>query len=302
MAGRWLLKTEPEEWSWEHQQANRGISQWDGVRNAQAQKHLRAMELGDLCFFYHSGSRAKEIVGIARVCKTFYPDPSDASRKHGMVDIEAVSKLSEPLSLSRLKQEDGLLNFIMFRQPRLSVIPISTAEWNLICEVAGELEPPLRLDVNCESRRVVNEQALELGNGEASSRMCRTDQKPSSPHHNADVSSKFSDHTAQCDDKTKDVSSSQSLRQPKKRKTSGSVSPSEALQTSSIKPVDFGSCAPSDSIMTKAIKFVPDLKRVYSRRSRKQGEVEPLLINAEVNDSRDIACADARRVYKRRNR
>ncbi|KAI5070567.1 hypothetical protein GOP47_0014910 [Adiantum capillus-veneris] len=181
-----------------------------------------------------------------------------------MVDIEAVLKLSEPLSLSHLKQEDGLLNFIMFRQPRLSVIPISTAEWNLIYEVAGEREPPLRLDVNGESRRVVNEQALELGNDESSSRMCRTYQKTSSPHHNADVSNKFSDHTAQCDDKTKDVSSSRSLRKPKKHKiltdatkvkVSGSVSPSEALQTSSIKPLDFGSCAPFDSIMTKAIKF-----------------------------------------------
>lgn len=146
MAGWWLLKTEPEEWSWEDQHANGGISNWDGVRNALAQKHLRAMANGDLCFFYHSGAKAKEIVGTARVCKTFYPDSSDPTSKHGMVDIEAVSKFALPLPLARLKQEDGLSSFIMFRQPRLSVVPVSSSEWELICKLAGDFEPSLPFD------------------------------------------------------------------------------------------------------------------------------------------------------------
>ncbi|MCO5564287.1 hypothetical protein L7F22_017947 [Adiantum nelumboides] len=339
MAGHWLLKTEPEEWSWEHQQANDGVSHWDGIRNAQAQKHLRSMELGDLCFFYHSGAKAKEIVGIARVCKTFYPDPSDASSKHGMVDIKAVSKLCEPLTLSRLKQEDGLLNFIMFCQPRLSVVPISNAEWNLICELAGHLEPPLLLDGNRKFRVIVNDQTLELGDGEGrvtdTLRMCTTEPKHSSADHNADVRARVSDQISQGCDKTRDspllelgrISSQPSpmvRRQPKKRKTQmaattvkvdGPVTPSEALQPPCVvagsilvecnylckteldelsvaveaAEEDY-TCGPFDS--TIKVKSAPDLKRVYSRRSRKQGEVEALSVNAEVNDSKGTACAD----------
>ncbi|KAH7352628.1 hypothetical protein KP509_19G054800 [Ceratopteris richardii] len=140
MVGRWLLKTKPEKWSWDHQEANGGISQSDGVRNVQAQKHLRAMEQGDLCFFYHSGSKGKEIVGIVHVSKPFYPDPSDASDKNGMVNVEAVFKFSQPVSLIRLKQEDGLNNCIMFRQPRLSVLPVTSSEWVLICKLRGDTE------------------------------------------------------------------------------------------------------------------------------------------------------------------
>ncbi|MCO5574845.1 hypothetical protein L7F22_028638 [Adiantum nelumboides] len=336
MAGQWLLKTEPEEWSWEHQQANDGVSHWDGVRNAQAQKHLRSMELGDLCFFYHSGAKAKEIVGIARVCKTFYPDPSDASSKHGMVDIKAVSKLCEPLTLSRLKQEDGLLNFIMFRQPRLSVVPVSNSEWNLICELAGQLEPPLLLDGNGKFRVIVNDQALERGDGEARAtdtlRMCTTEPKHFSAHHNADVRARLSDQDPVLLDMSRISSRSSPMvrRQPRKRKTQraattmkvdGPVTASEALQPSSIvagsnlvecnylckteldelsvaveaAEEDY-TCGPFDSSIK--VKSAPDLKRVYSRRSRKQGEVEPFSVNAEVG----TACADRGRVYKSSSR
>lgn len=141
--GKWLLKSEPEEWSWEHQRSNGGISEWDGVRNALAQKNLRAMLPGDLCFFYHSG-KAKEIVGIARVCKPFYPDSSDESGKCCMVDIEAVSEFRHPVSLARLKQEVCLKDFVLFRQTRLSVVPVSEEFWARICEMGDEEPSPIR--------------------------------------------------------------------------------------------------------------------------------------------------------------
>lgn len=137
MVGYWLLKSEAEEWSWQHQHDNGGLSHWDGVRNAQAQNFLRAMLPSDLCFFYHSG-KSKHIVGIAQVCKPFYPDPSDASGKCGMVDIQAVSQFPTPVSLARLKQEACLKDFVLFRQPRLSVVPVSDVQWARICELGNE--------------------------------------------------------------------------------------------------------------------------------------------------------------------
>eukprot|EP01018_Ginkgo_biloba_P040017 Gb_27256 [translate_table: standard] len=134
MGQYWLLKTEAEEWSWEHQAQNNGISQWDGVRNAQAQNNMKAMEVGDLCFFYHSG-KAKEIVGIVRVVKEFYGDPSDSSGKYGMVDVEAVRLLDKPVTLAQLKKEQDLKDFVMFKQPRLSVVPVTQSVWARICEL-----------------------------------------------------------------------------------------------------------------------------------------------------------------------
>ncbi|CAK9867424.1 unnamed protein product [Sphagnum jensenii] len=144
----WLLKTEPVEWGWEHQAANGGLSHWDGVRNAQAQKHLRSMRQGDLCFFYHSGKHPA-VVGLVKVVRSFYPDPSDAAGKCGMVDVRELLALPSPVTLAVLKMEPCMANWILLRQPRLSVVPVSDPVWNRICEL-GELSLPLPDEFNSE--------------------------------------------------------------------------------------------------------------------------------------------------------
>lgn len=133
----WLLKTEPEEWSWEHQAANNGVSQWDGVRNAQARNNMKAMNVGDLCFFYHSGKKDKQIVGIVKVIKEFYADPSDPSGKYGVVDVEAVSPFEKPVTLAQIKQDEELKDLVMLKQPRLSVVPVTDKIWTRLCQLGG---------------------------------------------------------------------------------------------------------------------------------------------------------------------
>ena len=104
----WLLKTEPEEWSWKDQiKCNKGGSVWDGVRNFQARNNLKAMNINDLCFFYHSVLE-KKIVGIVRVVKEFYPDPSDKKNKFVMVDVKAHKKVPKPISLEQIKKDKRL--------------------------------------------------------------------------------------------------------------------------------------------------------------------------------------------------
>uniref|UniRef100_A0A0D6QR12 EVE domain-containing protein n=1 Tax=Araucaria cunninghamii TaxID=56994 RepID=A0A0D6QR12_ARACU len=136
MVQYWLLKTEPEEWSWQHQAENNGISQWDGVRNAQAQNNMKAMKVGDLCFFYHSG-KSKQIVGIVKIVKEFYADPSDPSGKYGMVDVEAVSQMEKPVTLAQIKQQEECKDFVLIKQPRLSVVPVPSNVWTCLCQLGG---------------------------------------------------------------------------------------------------------------------------------------------------------------------
>ena len=140
-AGYWLLKTEPGEWGWEHQADNKGISNWDGVRNAQAQKNLRSMQQGDYAFFYHSGGKAPAVVGVVEVVKTAYPDVSDESGKSCMVDVRALASLPNPVPLSALKAEESMRDWSLLRQSRLSVMPVSPAVWIRVCEL-GDLNPP----------------------------------------------------------------------------------------------------------------------------------------------------------------
>ncbi|KAL4181736.1 hypothetical protein AMTRI_Chr12g272550 [Amborella trichopoda] len=135
----WLLKTEPSEWSWDHQSANGGLSIWDGVKNAQAQKNLRAMKIHDLCFFYHSGSKAREIVGVVEVLKEFYD--SEKEGEPGMVEVKEVAPLKRPISLAEMKGEECLGEFALFRQPRLSVVPVPEGIWKRICETVEFEEP-----------------------------------------------------------------------------------------------------------------------------------------------------------------
>ncbi|KAL5712418.1 hypothetical protein ACHQM5_014595 [Ranunculus cassubicifolius] len=128
----WLLKTEPGEWSWEDQAANGGISQWDGVKNKQAQNYMKSMKLGDLCFFYHSGSKSRCIVGVVSVSKEWYTDKED-----GAIDVRAMGEMRQMVDLKEMKGEDELQGFTLFKQPRLSVVPVSKKIWDRICELGG---------------------------------------------------------------------------------------------------------------------------------------------------------------------
>ena len=131
----WLLKSEPGSWSWEDQVRD-GVTEWDGVRNHQADNNMKAMKRGDRCFFYHS-VKAKEIVGVVEVVREHYPDPSDASGRFGMVDVKVVAPVRKPVSLQEIKAEPALRDMRLVRQSRLSVSPVTPAEWQRICAMAG---------------------------------------------------------------------------------------------------------------------------------------------------------------------
>jgi predicted RNA-binding protein with PUA-like domain len=129
----WLVKSEPGTWSWDDQ-VKAKVTGWDGVRNYQAANNMKAMALGDLAFFYHSGDE-KQIVGIVEVVKLYRPDPSDASGRFGMVEVKAVKPFVEPVTLARVKAEPRLENLTLVRNSRLSVQPVGEEEWALICKM-----------------------------------------------------------------------------------------------------------------------------------------------------------------------
>lgn len=139
--GYWLMKTEPGEWGWEHQEQNGGVSQWDGVRNALAQIHLRSMRQGDHAFFYHSG-KGPAVVGVVEVVKAAYPDVSDDTGKSSMVDVRALAAFPKPVPLSVIKSDEAMHDWILLRQSRLSVMPVTPDVWRRVCTL-GELSPPL---------------------------------------------------------------------------------------------------------------------------------------------------------------
>ncbi|XP_058778526.1 uncharacterized protein LOC131652629 [Vicia villosa] len=128
---RFLLKTEPSEWSWEDQAANGGISKWDGVKNKQAQKYLKSMSINDLCFFYHSGTKARRIVGVVTVVKEWYTDEEEDG---GAVDVKAVGEMRRAVDLKEMKD---LKDFVLLKQPRLSVVPVPDLIWDKICDLGG---------------------------------------------------------------------------------------------------------------------------------------------------------------------
>ena len=133
----WLIKSEPDVWSWDQQVAKgAGGEPWNGVRNHQAANNMKAMKLGDQCFFYHS-NQGREIVGIAEVVKLYYPDPSDESGRFGMVDVRAVKPLPRPVTLAEIKATPALAGMALLRQSRLSVSPVTDAEWQTICRMGG---------------------------------------------------------------------------------------------------------------------------------------------------------------------
>ena len=131
----WLVKSEPDAFSWD-QQVRNGVEPWTGVRNAQAARNLREMREGDLSFFYHS-NEGKEVVGIVRVVREAYPDPSDETGRWVCVDMKAVKPVPKPVTLAAMKVEPRLEGLALIRQSRLSVVPVSAEHWAVISAMAG---------------------------------------------------------------------------------------------------------------------------------------------------------------------
>ena len=129
----WIIKTEPNKWSW-HDQKRSKITMWDGVRNYQARNNLIAMKKKDYCFFYHSVNE-KKIVGIVSIIKEYYPDPTDKTKKFVAVDIKVDRSLVSPITLSQIKNEKKLSHIALVKQGRLSVMPIDKKSWGLLCQM-----------------------------------------------------------------------------------------------------------------------------------------------------------------------
>ena len=131
----WLIKSEPFKYSWDDLVKD-GRTHWNGVRNHQAALYLKAMQIGEELLFYHS-NEGLAVVGIAVVVATAYPDPSDEKGKFVMVDVAPVRPLATPVTLAAMKAEPRLAGMKMFQQFRLSVAPISDAEWDVIVAMGG---------------------------------------------------------------------------------------------------------------------------------------------------------------------
>ena len=131
----WLIKSEPSAYSWDQLVKDKKTS-WTGVRNFQAQINLKAMKVGDRAFFYHSGE-GKEIVGIAEVVKTAYPDATDKEGKSVTVDFKAVEPVKKKVTLAEIKADPKFKEMKLVRQSRLSVSPVSDEHWKLLTKMAG---------------------------------------------------------------------------------------------------------------------------------------------------------------------
>lgn len=132
----WLVKSEPNSYSFADLQRD-GHSVWDGVRNNAAALHLKAMRIGDELFVYHS-QEGLAVVGIARVVREAFPDPSDAAGRFVAVEIEPVRALARPVTLAEMKAEPALAGMAMLRQSRLSVSPVTDGEWSTILQLADQ--------------------------------------------------------------------------------------------------------------------------------------------------------------------
>ena len=133
----WLIKTEPSTWSW-NDQIKTKITSWDGVRNYQARNYLIAMKKNDLCFFYHS-VKDKKIIGIVRVIKESYPDPTDKKNQFVMVDVRTYKKLKKSVSLEQIKKDKRLKHLALIKQARLSVMPIDYRSLSIIMKLSNTI-------------------------------------------------------------------------------------------------------------------------------------------------------------------
>ena len=131
----WLLKSEPDDWSWTEQVAKgRAGAEWTGIRNFSARNHLRAMKKGERAFFYHTG-KERAVVGIVRVIAEAHPDSTDPAWI--AVDVAALKPLPTPVGLDRIKANPRLAGMVLVRLPRLSVQPVTEAEWQIVCQMGG---------------------------------------------------------------------------------------------------------------------------------------------------------------------
>ena len=135
MTQYWLVKSEPDAFSWDQQVANK-VEPWTGVRNNTARLNLKAMKKGDLAFFYHSNV-GKEIVGVVKVVREAYPDPTAEAGDWVCVDMQAVGPMPIPVTLAQIKADPKLADLAVVRQSRLSVSPVSKVHWDHICRLGG---------------------------------------------------------------------------------------------------------------------------------------------------------------------
>ena len=131
----WLLKTEPEQWSWEQQvsSGNEG-AEWNGVRNFQAAKNLKKMKIGDKCFFYHTG-KEKKIVGIVEIVKEHFLDKTDKTHKFVSVIVKTLIPFKKTVKLQKIKKNKVFNDFSLVKQSRLSVMEVDLKYWKKICKM-----------------------------------------------------------------------------------------------------------------------------------------------------------------------
>ena len=131
----WLVKSEPSVWSFNDQKksGSKGTV-WDGVRNYQAANYLKQMKSGDLCFFYHS-NEDKKIIGIVKIIKSAFIDPTDKEKKFVAVKVAYYKDLIEPISLANIKENKEICHLPLIKQSRLSVMPIDSKSWKIICKM-----------------------------------------------------------------------------------------------------------------------------------------------------------------------
>ncbi len=139
--GHWLVKSEPDKYAWDDLVRD-GSTYWDGVRNAQARNHLASMKQGDLVLYYHS-NEGKAVVGVARVTREHYPDPTSDDPRWVVVDLAPVKALTTPVDLATIKADRPLADIALVRQSRLSVMPLDAAAFDRILAL-GETALPKR--------------------------------------------------------------------------------------------------------------------------------------------------------------
>ncbi len=135
MSAYWLLKTDPDSYTFADLERE-GKTIWDGVRNAAALKHLRAMRLGDVALIYHTGAE-RQAVGLAEITSAPYPNPQVGDPKLVVVDVRASRRLPHPITLAAIKADAFFADFALIRQGRLSVVPVSSAQWERLMQMAG---------------------------------------------------------------------------------------------------------------------------------------------------------------------
>jgi len=138
----WLMKSEPETWSWDQQKKEgKTGAEWDGVRNYQARNIMRAMKTGDLAFFYHSGGE-RACVGIVKVVVEAHPVSTASTDQWECVDVAAVADLPKPVTLAAIKATPQLKDMVLVKNSRLSVQPVTASEWQKVCALGGLSKPP----------------------------------------------------------------------------------------------------------------------------------------------------------------